>query len=306
MGWRVGLARASTALLLCGAAGGADQEPVPRSGAVPVARAERGRGGAFEAVRFSLTGGKPWAAAALVVEFDLGGASAKRLTLPLVLNEDGAAERTLPDEGWGEMLGGRFVVQTGATGGPWVSDRVMASSSMTNQVFQRGDLVITEFMKDPTAVPDNMGEWLELYNTTSRPINIEGWTLSDDGSNKHTLANGKQLIVVPPGGYLVLGNNADPTTNGGVIVHHKYSGFTLANGADSIVLTARKGKLVDRVDYDDGIFWPDLPGMSISLHPASTNAYLNDDAGQWCHSTTPLFTGATDTGTPGAPNDPCP
>ena len=305
MHWKQGLARMGAAVVLFGGIDGAQarpaQEPLTR---LPRVEAERGRGGESEAVRFSISGARPWASAVLALESQ-GEGGPRRLRLPLVLDGHGAARRTFP-EGPGGGWTARFVVPRADGKRAWVSDPMTPPLHAAGQLVQRGDLVVSEFMKDPSAVPDSQGEWIELYNTTDRDINIEGWTLSDGKSNNHTLANGKQLIVVPRGGYLVLGNNADPATNGGVKVHHQYSGFTLANGADSIILTSRSGKLVDRVDYDDGIFWPDLSGRSINLHPVSMNAYTNDDARLWCHSTTQLFSGATDTGTPGVFNDVCP
>lgn len=317
MSLREGLALASAAAMMCGGAFGGVQDVPVEAGAPPTAQAtaqptgqptaqaDRGRGGEFEAVRFSLSGGRPFSPAVLVVESEVGGAAHWRIALPVILDGSGNAARTVRETDPGEVLRGRFVMRSGRDR-PWVSSRLSGPSTQKSQVFQRGDLVITEFMKDPSAVPDNKGEWIELYNTTTHPINIEGWTLSDAGSNSHTFDNGKQLIVIPAGGYRVIGNNADPATNGGVIVHHQYSGFTLANGADSILLTSRSGKLVDRVDYDDGIFWPDLPGQSISLNPASTNPYKNDRPFNWCHSTTLMFPVGIDTGTPSALNDTCP
>ena len=50
-----------------------------------------------------------------------------------------------------------------------------------------GDLLITEFMADPLNVGDSSGEYFEIYNTTGSPIDINGWIISDDGSNtRHT------------------------------------------------------------------------------------------------------------------------
>ena len=75
---------------------------------------------------------------------------------------------------------------------------------------QRGDLVISEIQKDPKGVPDSRGEWLELTNLTSKTINVEGWSLSDHGSDSHVVDLGGQLLLIPPGGRIVLGNEDDP------------------------------------------------------------------------------------------------
>lgn len=71
-----------------------------------------------------------------------------------------------------------------------------------------GDLVINELMaanvdvyRDPST---NFGSWVELYNTTSSPIILDGLYVTDDAKNltKHKLI--KDYGVVSPGGFAVL------------------------------------------------------------------------------------------------------
>ncbi|HUR29146.1 MAG TPA: lamin tail domain-containing protein [Planctomycetota bacterium] len=171
---------------------------------------------------------------------------------------------------------------------------------------QRGDVVITEIMKDPSFVADTHGEWFEIQNVSNHVVNIAGWKITDLGTNAHTILNGVQAILLAPGQRFVLGNDADPLTNGGVGVNYKYSSFTLGNAADSILLTSRSGLLVDEVDYDDGIFWPDVAGKTLSLHPLANDAVANDDPANWCVGQTMMAAGNTDMGTPGLLNDLCP
>jgi len=82
-------------------------------------------------------------------------------------------------------------------------------------------LVINEIMQNPSAVSDGNGEWFEIYNPTDAAVDINGWTMRDDGSNSHIIANGDPLLV-PVGGYVVLGNDANSGTNGGVTVAYAY------------------------------------------------------------------------------------
>ena len=171
---------------------------------------------------------------------------------------------------------------------------------------QSGGVVITEFMKDPAAVADTRGEWIELYNNLPWRVNIEGWTVSDDSGAAFTLQNGGLGLRLAPGQYFVLGNSADPLLNGGVPVQLAYTGFVLGNGADQIVLTKPNGIVVDRVDYDDGIVWPDLAGRSVSLTGVLHDAFANDDGASWCPSVTNWNAASPDTGTPGTANDICP
>ena len=169
-----------------------------------------------------------------------------------------------------------------------------------------GGVVISEFMKDPSFVSDTKGEWVELHNTGPTAVDVEGWVLSDLGSDAAVLDNGGQGIVVPPGGYLVLGREKDPAQNGEVPVDVAYDGFTMSNSDDEIVLSKSDGTVVDLVAYDDGVVWPDLAGRSISLDPGHVDVVDNDDGANWCHGTTPISQNNPDTGTPGAGNDVCP
>ena len=161
------------------------------------------------------------------------------------------------------------------------------------------ELVINEIMQDPSAVGDSAGEWFELYNPTDADIDVEGWTVQDNGSDSFVIANGSPLIV-PAGGYLILGNNADTTTNGGVAVDYEFSGMYVGNSDDELVLIDALGNEIDRVEYDGGPIFPDPTGASMALQNPALD---NNDGANWCTASTPY--GAGDLGTPGAAND-CP
>jgi len=172
---------------------------------------------------------------------------------------------------------------------------------------QTGRLVVTEFMKDPAQVTDGNGEWIELWNPSPDPIDIEGWALADQGSDYAPLTNGGQGIVVPGWSFFVLGKNADPATNGGVSVDQEYGGFSLGNSDDEIMLMQPNGTSIDIVRYDNGVEWPDEAGQAIALdRRAFAGGFVNDDPAEWCHATTLIDPAqSSDTGTPGAANDRC-
>ncbi len=171
---------------------------------------------------------------------------------------------------------------------------------------QTGEIIVTEFMKDPATVTDARGEWIEVYNTLPWRANLEGLFLADDAGALHIIHVGGAGLRFGPGKYLVLGNNSDPALNGGVQVDYVWSGFSLGNGADQIVLKRVDGTVVDRVAYDDGVLWPDTPGRSISLRMDARTAYQNDDPANWCHSSVAISATNGDTGTPRGDNDACP
>ena len=159
------------------------------------------------------------------------------------------------------------------------------------------DIVINEIMQNPSAVFDSDGEWFELYNADIVDVDIEGWTIKDDDFDSFVINTGGPFII-PAGGFLVFGNNADFGTNGGVFVDYEYSGFFLANSSDELVLLDTDLNQVDRVAWDNGATFPDPTGASMSLE----DPFLDNAQGaNWCESVTPFGDG--DLGTPGSAND---
>jgi len=158
-----------------------------------------------------------------------------------------------------------------------------------------GDIVITEIMQNPSAVADSSGEWFEVFNQGAQTLNLNGWTIRDAGSDSHTIS---QDVFVAPGAYAVLGRNSNSGTNGGVTVAYQYSGITLANGADEVILDDATGTLVDQVFYDGGPNWPDPAGASMEL---STVTVDNNVASNWATAVDPISGG--DLGTPGTGPD---
>jgi hypothetical protein len=64
-------------------------------------------------------------------------------------------------------------------------DGILESAPVTVEFFvQCGELVITEIMYNPDSTENNPSEaeWVELYNNTDLPIDLDGWYLSDDAT----------------------------------------------------------------------------------------------------------------------------
>ncbi|MCB0638799.1 MAG: lamin tail domain-containing protein, partial [Lewinella sp.] len=164
-----------------------------------------------------------------------------------------------------------------------------------------GDLVITEIMQNPSAVFDSDGEWFEVYNSTEEPIDMGGFIIRDNDFDIHEIQGS---LIVPAGGYVVLGNNDDMGTNGGVAVDYNYgNNWFLSNGLDEVIIEC-DGGIIDAVLYDGGLFFPDPNGNSMSLNPDFLNATDNDDGANWCENVVSTY-GAGDYGTPGVANDIC-
>ncbi len=168
----------------------------------------------------------------------------------------------------------------------------------TPDLGQPGDVVITEIMQNPAAVSDAVGEWFELYNASDRVLDLNGWTLRDEGTDRHGItANGSLLLA--PGAYLVLGRNADVAVNGGVIVAYAYRTFLLGNDADEIILLDGAGREIDRVAYDGGLQFPNPAGASMVLLDAALD---NSLGANWGVSWSAWPGSAGDFGSPGAAN----
>jgi cysteine-rich repeat protein len=157
-----------------------------------------------------------------------------------------------------------------------------------------GDLVLTEVLHGPTAVPDADGEWFEVYNATAQTIDLEGLEVANLAGQ--TFSVGTSLVVAP-GELVVLGARLDPAVNGGVDVDYAWSAFSLGS-ADAVVLR-HGGLTLDAVAWDGGGAFPAPVGRSMSLDPAAWDEVTNDAGDAWCSAPVGI-------GSPGAVNDVCP
>ena len=199
-------------------------------------------------------------------------------------------------------LGEVWTCEVRATDGTDYGDWATAATEVLPLV---GDIVVTEFLAAPTIVADVAGEWVEVYNASGTTMSLLGFEIHDDGADSHVI---DENIVMPPGTRLVLARNADYLTNGSVLAAYEYSAFVLDDPADQVVLSFN-GVEVDRVEYDLTLYPAGTPGHSLGWDQSlgAPDPLLNDDTASWCHSGTPIgIPGATDFGTPGGANDPCP
>jgi hypothetical protein len=169
---------------------------------------------------------------------------------------------------------------------------------------QPGDLVFSELMIDPQVVDDTVGEWVELYNTSSLSLDIGGYTFRDDDVDSWVLEG---PLLVAGHDYVVLCANVDAAINGGVPCDAGFhrdstgSGMALANGPDEVVLARPDGVEIDWLHYDETWY---LAGVAIGVDPQYRDGSANDDVSHWCAQHTVMTTGG-EPGTPGDANDAC-
>jgi hypothetical protein len=148
---------------------------------------------------------------------------------------------------------------------------------------------------------DQLAEWIELYNPGNNTVSIQGWQLKDCNDQEWTISGGN--TTMPPKGFLLLGPNGDPATNGDINLDIEYAdAFYLPNTVGSVLLfdaAGFQGQLVDQVRYSAFDPWEVLTsGKSLERTTPTANG---TEPASW--STGTGVYGSTDNrGTPGAPN----
>ncbi len=169
-----------------------------------------------------------------------------------------------------------------------------------------GDLVFSEVMKNPLAVADTSGEYVEMTNVSGAAIDLRGCILRDNGADSFTIPDLQPLVVLD-GAQIVFGRSEDTSVNGGVPVDVAYgTSMVLNNGADALYLECGD-VIVDQLIFNTAAF-PNDNGRALQLNPLLTTAADNDIGASWCSSQLRFPAGAVsgDFGTPGEPNHACP
>ena|GEM_PF-1295512 len=166
-----------------------------------------------------------------------------------------------------------------------------------------GDVVFSEMLVNPEVVDDEIGEWIELYNTSDYPVDLAGYSFHDDDIDLWILGT----IIVPAKEYVVLCAELDPSRNGGVPCDAWFyrdwegDGLALANREDELVLTRADGVEIDWLHYDEHWF---TTAIATGVDPDFLEGGANNDGGNWCNQTT-ITSPMVEPGTPGYENDHC-
>jgi hypothetical protein len=167
-------------------------------------------------------------------------------------------------------------------------------------------LVINELLANPGGViSDANGEWIELYNAGTLPVDLQGLVIADSAASGrrpyHLIGSS---LVVAPGGYVVLGNTTNTTDNGGVPVDYAYgSAMAFANSLDAVKIARVVGTdtlTLDRTQYASAAISAQN-GISRELtNPALDNS--NMDGSNWADALVTAVYGPGGRGTPKAQN----
>lgn len=154
----------------------------------------------------------------------------------------------------------------------------------------KGDVIISEIMVDPTPViglPEL--EFIEIYNKSSKYIDLTGWKLGDQ-SGDGTILSG----FINPGQYKILcatANTAEFPGSYGVSSFPSYN-----NSSDDVVLKDNAGLMIDKISYSDTWYRdPIKKSGGYTLELINPNDPCSD-ASNWIASAN------TNGGTPGVQN----
>jgi hypothetical protein len=169
-------------------------------------------------------------------------------------------------------------------------------------------LVINEVMTNPNGIvsTEQPLEWVELYNAGTRAVDLQNLVIADSaasGRRPYHLIN--TSLVVPSGGYVVLGGSTNTTLNGGAPVDYSYGTALnqLANSLDAVKIARVVGTdtlTLDRTQYATASVSAQ-EGISRELkNPALDNS--NMDGSNWGNASVTSVYGTGGRGTPKAQN----
>jgi len=167
-------------------------------------------------------------------------------------------------------------------------------------------IVINEVLANPGGtITDSNGEWFELYNAGTRSVDLQGFFVRDSVASGirpvHAIASS---LIVPAGGYVVLGNTTNTIDNGGTPVDYAYgAALALANSTDAIRIERLWGTdtlFIDGISYASGLVSAQN-GISRELkNPTLVNN--NMDGSNWTDASVLSVYGPVGRGTPKAQN----
>lgn len=118
-------------------------------------------------------------------------------------------------------------------------------------------------------------DWVELHNTTSQPINLAGWSLTDDPAELDKWLF-PELILEPDGRAIVFCSGKDTLAENQICAD-----FALSSGGESLTLTSYLGNTVDSVNIpaSQSGWSVTFDGNEPTQTQLATPGYPNDESG---------------------------
>ena len=132
-------------------------------------------------------------------------------------------------------------------------------------------LLISELMAaNSGTLADEDGDytdWLEIHNSTSSPISLDGWTLSDDNTRLDRWAFPN--VTVSAGEYLIVHASGKDRRSPGQPLH---TNFRLSSDGESVLLVGPEQSVVDTIEF------PKLTDDMSFGRPIVQNAFVTPDS----------------------------
>ena len=165
------------------------------------------------------------------------------------------------------------------------------------------NLIITEISYNGPESGTDSTEFIELYNNTSSPIDLTGYSFSSGVT--HSFYSG---ATIPAGGYYVIAVDSMAIFyTFGYLPNAQFTGG-LSNSGEAVTIINGSGIVQDSVFYDDIAPWPTSPdgsGPSLALCDVTLD---NNNGANWFASTTNagiVVNGFSVFGSPGAEDAVC-
>ncbi|PCC67752.1 hypothetical protein SAMN02745121_02388 [Nannocystis exedens] len=168
---------------------------------------------------------------------------------------------------------------------------------------QAGELLITEWMANPSLVGDTEGEWFELFADADFDLNgLELGKVWDPYTVGDVVPSAGDCLEVKAGDSVLIARSADPAVNGGLPAPRFVTKLSLGNSNGGLFV-GHGGAELDHVAYastSDG----DSTQLSLELiTPGALDVAVNDDPANLCFAD--ALYNAADKGSPGAQNVSC-
>jgi cardiolipin synthase len=177
---------------------------------------------------------------------------------------------------------------------------VLPSTHLIGSAHSSTSILINEVMYHPTE-NEGTNEWIELYNPSSEPIDLTGWTIADEKETDSLQAdsnNGDGTTMIPPEGYAII-------TDFGTTVYQTFQvdehavrlvvddstlcGYGLNNQQEKLILMDTTSTIIDAMEW--GASYDDVPDAPASLvvkgHTLARIQNTEDPSVDFVESTTP-------------------
>lgn len=128
------------------------------------------------------------------------------------------------------------------------------SPVILNEIVARNKTILTD-------ENNQYNDYIELYNRSGSPVDLEGWYLSDNETNARRWRF--PSVVIGPGEYLIVfASGLDKTED----VTHLHTNFGLSSEGEHVILSDRSGRRMDETVFD---------------LMKQDEAYARDSSGNW-------------------------